>query len=135
MTITHILILELYETHFAYLYSHYEVASEGFDLHTLSTYVAGLGIGLLAGAAVALAPTLADLPTTGAEVVRIAFRLGILVEEVSQNLEPRDTSGSPETWASVVQNVRLEEVQAELDAIHTKEVSILSILYQNYETH
>ncbi|KAL3451986.1 hypothetical protein BJX65DRAFT_203745 [Aspergillus insuetus] len=103
------------------LIGHYEIAPEGFDMHTLSTYVAGLGMGLLAGAAVALAPTLADLPTTGAEVVRIAFRLGILVDEISQNLEPRDTSGSPETWASVVPNVRLEEVQAELDAIHARE--------------
>ncbi|KAL3495264.1 hypothetical protein BJX62DRAFT_233590 [Aspergillus germanicus] len=100
---------------------HYEVAPEGFGLHTLSTYVAGLGIGLLAGAAVALADTLADFPTTGVEVVRFAFRLGILVEEISQSLEPRDTSGSPETWASVVPNVRLEEVQAELDAIHARE--------------
>jgi monodictyphenone polyketide synthase len=115
------------------LYSHYEIAPEGFDLHTLSTYVAGLGIGLLASAAVALAATLADVPATGAEVVRIAFRLGTLVDEVSQNLEPRDTSGSPDSWASVVPGAKLEEVQAELNAIHAREVSPLSISYQTYE--
>ena len=88
----------------------------------MSTYLAGLGLGLLSTAAVSLCSTLADLPVTGAEVVRVSFRLGTLVDEISQNLEPRDTSGSPDTWASVVPGAKVEEVQAELDAIHAREV-------------
>ncbi|KAL4931573.1 type I polyketide synthase [Aspergillus undulatus] len=105
----------------ATLIGYYENAPERFDLHNVSTYLAGLGLGLLSTAAVALSSTLADLPVTGAEVVRVAFRLGTLVDEVSQNLEPRDTSGSPDTWASVVPGAKVEEVQAELDAIHARE--------------
>ncbi|KAL5341617.1 hypothetical protein BJX70DRAFT_405821 [Aspergillus crustosus] len=105
----------------ATLIGYYETAPGHFDIHTVPTYLAGLGLGLLSTAALALCSTLADLPTTGAEVVRVSFRLGILVDEVSQNLEPRDTSASPDTWASVVPGAKVEDVQAELDAIHTKE--------------
>ncbi|KAL3470932.1 hypothetical protein BJX99DRAFT_267158 [Aspergillus californicus] len=100
---------------------YYENSPDRFDLHTVSTYLSGLGLGLLSTAALALCSTLADLPATGAEVVRVAFRLGTLVDEISHNLEPRDTSGSPDTWASVVPGAKVEDVQAELDAIHARE--------------
>ena len=42
-----------------------------------------MGIGLLATAAVSLSRSLADIPLAGAEVIRVAFRLGVLVDEVS----------------------------------------------------
>ncbi len=92
----------------------------------VSTALAGLGIGLLATAAVSLAPSVADIPLAGAQVVRQAFRLGVLVDEVSQNLQPRDLTdtGTPDTWAYVLPDVAAEDVQQELDAIHTKEVSL-----------
>lgn len=77
--------------------------------------------------AVSLAPTLADIPLSGAEVVRVAFRLGVLVDQISQNLEPRDTTGSPDSWAYVVPDVMADDVQKELDAIHLKEVSLMAI--------
>jgi monodictyphenone polyketide synthase len=86
-------------------------------------FLTGLGIGLLASAAVSLSPSLTDIPFSGAEVVRVAFRLGVLVDEVSQNLEPRDPTGPPNTWACVVPDVRPADVQKELDTIQTKEVS------------
>lgn len=56
--------------------------------------------------------------------MRIAFRLGVLVSEVSQNLEPIDYSQPPESWAYVVPDVTPMAVQKELDAIHAREVSI-----------
>jgi hypothetical protein len=73
---------------------------------------------------VSLSPTLADMPLLGAEVIRIAFRLGVLVDEVSRNLQPRSIDGSPgDSWAYVVPDAVAEEIQNELDAIHTAEVS------------
>lgn len=93
------------------------------DSQSGATCLAGLGTGLLATAAVSLSPALADIPLAGAEVVRIAFRLGVVVADVSQNLQPRpltDTS-PPETWAHVVPDVAADDVQKELDAIHTRE--------------
>ena len=87
--------------------------------------LAGLGIGLLATAAVSLSSTLADLPLAGAEVVRLAFRLGVLVDEVSQNLQPRDLTGSPDSWAYVIPDVAADDVQKELDIIHAKDVGVV----------
>lgn len=85
-----------------------------------------MGIGLLATAAVSIAPTLGDLPLVGAEVVRQAFRLGVLVHDVSQNLHSDDPTdnGSPDPWAYVLPDVTADEVQTELDAVHAKEVSV-----------
>jgi monodictyphenone polyketide synthase len=84
-----------------------------------------LGIGLLATAAVSIARTLSDLPLAGAEVVRQAFRLGVLVHGVSQNLHPGDPadSSSPDPWAYVLPEAAADQVQLELDAVHAKEVS------------
>ena len=86
-----------------------------------------MGIGLLATAAVSVAPTVADLPLAGAQVIRQAFRLGVLVDEVSENLQPRDLANSvtPDSWAYVLTDVAADEVQQELNAVHTKEVSTI----------
>ena len=102
-----------------------ENSPDAFDFGTFSTSLAGLGIGLLATAAVSLVSSGAELPLAGAQVVRQAFRLGVLVDEVSQNLQPRDSidTGTPDTWAYVLPDVAVDEVQEELNAIHAKEVS------------
>jgi hypothetical protein len=110
---------------------YYENSPDAFNYDPASTALAGLGIGLLATAAVSLAPTIADLPLAGAQVVRQAFRLGVLVDEVSQNLQPRDLTetGTPDSWAYVLPGVNANEVQQELDAIHAKDVSFVLIKF------
>ncbi|EED18910.1 polyketide synthase, putative [Talaromyces stipitatus ATCC 10500] len=85
-----------------------------------NTYLAGLGIGLLASTAVSLSSTLATLPLAGADAVRLAFRLGIHVQGVSENLEARDLSEKPDTWAYVVHNVDSEAAQKELNVMHSR---------------
>jgi hypothetical protein len=104
-----------------------EVSSD--DIYYSGTVLAGLGTGLLSTAAISLSPTLNDLPLAGAEVVRIAFRLGVLVDRVSEHLQPRAPadSGPGDSWAYVVPDVSADEVQRELEAIHTKEVSMKSL--------
>ena len=76
------------------------------------------------------------MPLAGAEVVRLAFRLGVLVDEVSQNLQSRQIpeAGPGDSWAYVVPDVTVDEVQRELDAIHTKEVRMTHYLRIPY-TH
>jgi monodictyphenone polyketide synthase len=104
---------------------HFENHSNEFCFEPASACLAGLGIGLLASAAVSLSPNLAVIPLAGAEVVRIAFRLGVLVDEVSQNLQPSDPTdkGSPESWAYVIPDVKVDYFQQELDAIQIRSVS------------
>lgn len=105
--------------------SYYENEStEDFDFRDADACLAGLGTGLLSTAAISVSPTLGDVPLAGAEVIRIAFRLGVLVDEVSQNLERRSVHGGPsDSWAYVVPDAVASEVQTELDAIHAAEVS------------
>ncbi|KAK4118009.1 hypothetical protein N657DRAFT_675829 [Parathielavia appendiculata] len=102
---------------------YYEHNPDKYGADVPSSYLAGLGIGLLATAAVALSPNLVDLPIAAAEAVRTAFRLGVVVDQVSQNLQPRDLSdpSTPDSWAYVIPDVTPERVQKELDSIHAKE--------------
>ncbi|KAI4195861.1 MAG: hypothetical protein LQ350_006936 [Teloschistes chrysophthalmus] len=76
--------------------------------------------GPLAGAAVSVSTSLADLAYTGAESVRIAFRLGVYVDEISRKLESRGLGASLDSWAYLVAGKSQEEVQHELDRFNTE---------------
>ncbi|KAG6358778.1 hypothetical protein INS49_012297 [Diaporthe citri] len=90
-----------------------------FDFQNADSSITGLGLGLFSAAAVSMAPTLADLPIAGAEAVRVAFRLGVMVDEVSRNLQHRSEGNTRgDSWAYVVLDTVVEEVQRELDAVH-----------------
>jgi hypothetical protein len=105
---------------------HYEGATNTFDFDARQTYLAGLGIGLLATAAISLSSNLGEVPVAGAEVIRVAFRLGVVVDEISQNLQPRDATAqeAPESWAIALPDAVENEVYEELDAIQTREVNL-----------
>ncbi|KAK1965638.1 beta-ketoacyl synthase domain-containing protein [Colletotrichum sublineola] len=102
------------------LIGHHEISSTPYEFgpRSVST-LAGLGIGLLSAAAVSAAPHLATLASTGAQAVRVAFRLGIHVYDTSEQLEPQQTdAGDP--WAFVVPGLSAEDVQTELDGYNVK---------------
>ncbi|KAI4215145.1 MAG: hypothetical protein LQ351_002460 [Letrouitia transgressa] len=99
---------------------YYEESTDEYIFDASNACLTGMGIGLLASAAIAMSQSISDIPLAGAEVVRIAFRLGVVVDEVSQNLEPREEGTSPDTWAIVVTGVNEEGVQKELDTIQSK---------------
>lgn len=86
-----------------------------------NTCLTGLGIGLLSSTAIALSPTLAELPLAGVDAVCLAFRMGVLVSEISADLEARDPNEAPDTWAFVVHNVVPDDAQRELDAFRVRE--------------
>ncbi|TKW55861.1 Conidial yellow pigment biosynthesis polyketide synthase [Colletotrichum tanaceti] len=105
------------------LIGHHEISSTPFEFGPRSApgppTLAGLGVGLLSAAAVAAAPDLATLGSTGAQAVRVAFRLGIHVYDTSEQLEPPQTdAGDP--WAFVVPGLSADDVQAELDEYNAK---------------
>ncbi|KAF2133650.1 ketoacyl-synt-domain-containing protein, partial [Dothidotthia symphoricarpi CBS 119687] len=105
------------------LIAYYESCPSAFDLDDTNVCLAGLGIGLLAAPALSLASTVADLAVVGTQVLRQAFRLGVLVNQVSQNLQHRDLTEdtSLDSWAYVLSNVSAEQVQQQLDAMHQKQ--------------
>lgn len=86
-----------------------------------TTSIAGLGVGLLSSTVAALSAQPSDLPLAGADVVALAFRMGVHVQEVSANLVACDPSAGPETWAIVVHNVDPATAQMELDAVQASE--------------
>ncbi|OHE95043.1 beta-ketoacyl synthase domain-containing protein [Colletotrichum orchidophilum] len=102
------------------LIGHHEIKSTPYEFGPRSApTLAGLGVGLLSAAAVSAAPDLAKLGSTGAQAVRVAFRLGIHVYDTSEQLEPPQTdAGDP--WAFVVPGLSAEDVQAELDGYNAK---------------
>ena len=67
---------------------------------------------------------MADLAHSGAESVRVAFRLGFYVDEISRKLEPREADGNLESWAYVVAEKSQEQVQRELDRYNAETVSL-----------
>lgn len=82
-------------------------------------------MGLLASAALALSSTVADLPLAGAQVIRQAFRLGVMVDEVSQHLQPRndEAGGHPDSWAYVLPDTTAEQAQNALEELQKVQVS------------
>ncbi|KAH7065575.1 hypothetical protein B0J12DRAFT_707015 [Macrophomina phaseolina] len=86
----------------------------------LNSLLTARGTGLLTAAAVALAPDHFQLAFVGAEAVRIAFRFGIHVCRISENLEAGRQDASPESWAYVLTGLDEEVVQQELDKQNAK---------------
>ncbi|KAH1802323.1 hypothetical protein KXX36_006514 [Aspergillus fumigatus] len=96
------------------LIGHYEAEDIEWDLDPSRTILAGLSIGILAGAAVALSSSLADVAKVGAESVRVSFRLGVYVADISTKLEAPQSDGTLQSWAHVVTGMSHEAVQEEL---------------------
>ncbi|THC91909.1 hypothetical protein EYZ11_008639 [Aspergillus tanneri] len=92
----------------------YEAEDAEWDLDPSHTNLAGLSIGLLAGATVALSSSLADVAKIGAESVRVSFRLGVYVADISSKLEAPQSDGTLQSWAHVVTEMTQDAVQEEL---------------------
>ncbi|KAL4783980.1 hypothetical protein BJX76DRAFT_367919 [Aspergillus varians] len=93
---------------------HYEAEGLGWNLFENNTILAGLSIGLLAAAGVALSTNLAEVAQNGAECVRVSFRLGVYVSEVSRQLEAPQADGALLSWAQVVTGETNSAIQDEL---------------------
>ena len=102
---------------------YYERKPEQFNLAKSTTCFAALGVSMLAGAAIAVSPTLADLPRLGAEAIRIALRMGVLAGQTSRCIEAREPSTPPESWTAAVKDLDEDTVRRELELFNTSTVS------------
>ncbi|KAI1324432.1 putative polyketide synthase [Xylariaceae sp. FL0255] len=109
----------------AYIGFHEESPPQN-ESDSISTSLAGLGIGLLATAAISLAPSVSSIPLVGAQVIRQAFRLGVLVDQISTNLHPRDPTdtGAPDSWAYVLPEKTPEASKIFISALSATSVTI-----------
>lgn len=113
------------------LSSNYESQDIPYGFDGNST-LAGLSIGLFAGAAVSLSRSLADLAKNGSEAVRVAFRLGVYVDDISRKLESSHPDGTPQSWAHCVPSMPQDQVQDEIERYNTEAVSL--IIHLQYDT-
>jgi hypothetical protein len=82
--------------------------------------IIGLGTGLLSAVAVASAPSMVEILPYAVHAVRVAFRTGAIVSKKSSQLqEVRETK---EGWSMLLQNVKAETVQKELDEFYERKV-------------
>lgn len=106
------------------LTSYHEIANVPYEFAKTDTTLAAIGCGLLGATAVAVSPTLDHLATVATpQVVRVAFRLGIHVYEVSSLLEAPVIKGGAESWAYVIPGVQADTVQAEIGTYNKMTVS------------
>ncbi|KAL4764786.1 type I polyketide synthase [Aspergillus foveolatus] len=99
---------------------HYEAEGRDWNLLEHNTTLAGLSIGLLAAAGVALSTNLAEVAQNGAECVRVSFRLGVYVSEISRKLEAPQADGTLLSWAQVVTGETKSAIQDELSKYNSE---------------
>ena len=69
----------------------------------------------MTAAAVSLSSSLSDLARAGVESARVAFRIAVRVDQVSQLLESKSEDEQPGSWAYVVTGLTEKEVREEVD--------------------
>ncbi|KAL3459999.1 hypothetical protein BJX64DRAFT_278756 [Aspergillus heterothallicus] len=97
----------------------YEARPHEFTFSKNNSVFTGLGLGFLAATAIAASPSLLDVPTTAAEVIRITMRTGLLVYRKAQELEVSHPEGCLQSWSTWVKGVGEEAAQSELDRFNT----------------
>lgn len=103
----------------SFRFRYYEQRPDQY-LESDDSCILGLGAGLLAASAVACSRTLVDLPLIAVKIVRIAFKLGVVVGRVSEQFHQHGEAR--ESWSMIVSEATEAKVQAELDAFNTRMV-------------
>lgn len=78
-------------------------------------------MGLIAASAIACADSLTALLPLAVEAVRVAFRVGAHVGNVSDRLETR--RNAPKSWSTMLSAESEESVKSELETFHEQNVS------------
>lgn len=78
-------------------------------------------MGLIAASAIACADSLTALLPLAVEAVRVAFRVGAHVGNVSDRLETR--RNAPKSWSTMLSAESEELIKAELENFHEQNVS------------
>ena len=89
------------------------------------TYLLGLCTGALAAAAIGSCKTLSELLLVAVQAVIVAFRLGLLVVEVGNRIEPKSSS----TWSLIFPGLMPSTVSAALKDFSTAKVSSCGVFW------
>ncbi|CAG8058756.1 unnamed protein product [Penicillium salamii] len=93
-----------------------------------STTLLGVGVGLLAAAAVSAASSLSDLVELTLRAIRVAFRLGLYVNQVSSQFEPEGNALARDSWSFAISDMTVEEIQHEIDRYNAETLYCFPLL-------
>ncbi|KAL5337249.1 hypothetical protein BJX70DRAFT_250953 [Aspergillus crustosus] len=96
----------------------FEERPQDFSFTKVNSVFTGLGLGFLSAAAIVASPSLTDVPETAADMIRIAMRIGLVVYQTSQDLEPHHPGAPLQSWTTLVKGLGEETVQRELDTFN-----------------
>ncbi|CAO2648112.1 Nn.00g090340.m01.CDS01 [Neocucurbitaria sp. VM-36] len=83
-----------------------------YNFRAENTVLIGRGPGLLSGAAIALSPSPLLLPAMAAEITKVTFRFGLIVDQVCRSLEVSPSEINAEgAWVYCAHKVDLKEAQ------------------------
>jgi hypothetical protein len=99
--------------------SHHELNNQQL-VNTDPDVLVGSGIGHLCAAAIACATSIVDLPNVAVEAVRLAFRIGSVVETYS--VQDQHQNNRSDSWSLIVSST-LQKAQEELQTVQDTAVS------------
>lgn len=86
------------------------------------TVLVGLCTGLLAAVAVSASQSTLDLIDNALEVVRIAFRIGVKVNDTARRLSTIDHAQAIRSWSTVVVGIQREASVTEITDFNKRKV-------------
>lgn len=86
------------------------------------TVLVGLCTGLLAAVAVSASQSTLDLIDNALEVVRIAFRIGVKVNDTARRLSTIDHAQANRSWSTVVVGIQREASVTEISDFNKRKV-------------
>ena len=101
------------------------MTNDGEYIDPSNTRIMGSCTGLLAGVAASSSRGMANLPILGVTLVRLAFRIGVLVAATREWLQ--QGSSSEESWSTVMTGISEEAMEEILDKFHNNNVSPATI--------
>lgn len=88
----------------------------------------GRGPGLLSGAVIALSPSPLLLPVIAADMARVTFRFGLIVDQVCRSLEVSPSEINAEgAWVYCAHGADPKEVQQAVADFNAQKVSVQSV--------
>lgn len=95
------------------------------------TFLIARGPGMLSAAAVALCPNVSMIPSIAADITRVAFRFGLVVDQVCRALEVSpDEINAASAWIYCVYGVDPYEAQEAVACFNAQKVCQFSTLSQ-----
>lgn len=103
---------------------YHEIHQLEYDFDASNTSIIGRGPGLLSGAAIGLSPRLSMIPNVAEHLVQVAFRFGIVVDEVCRSLEASpDEINAEGAWVYCAHGADEEAAQDAVARFNAEHVS------------